>query len=73
MKQGIKIGENFKDAGNIRNYTESIATYKKVAEQNPRDTFSRYYLAAVNLNHSFNVVNLENVLGNGEQYRSDLK
>ena len=71
MKQAIKRGNEFKNAGNECNYEESIKAYEMVVSQNPRDPFARYYLAAAKLNHSFK--SIKSACGYGKEKRRALK
>ena len=66
MKQAVKQGDKYKDAGNTNDYEAAISAYQKVKVQNPRDPFSNYYEAAAQFNIAIKV-------GVSKEDRSKLK
>ena len=66
MKQSVKRGDKYKDAGNTKYYKAAISAYQKVKVQNPRDPFSNYYEAAAQFNKAINI-------GVSKEDRSKLK
>ena len=53
MKQAVKVGHKYKDAGNKVDYKKAIKAYEEAITQNPGDPFAKYYIAAAKLNEAF--------------------
>ena len=71
MKQAVKRGDKYKDAGNKRDYEKAIAKYKQAMEQNPGDPFAKYYEASAQFNQVFR--NKNTTLFSGKLDRRKLK
>ena len=71
MKQAVKQGDKYKDAGIKVNYERAIAAYRKAMAENPWDPFAKYYEAAAQLNHVFR--NKNTTFSTGESDRRQLK
>ena len=68
MKQAIKRGGKYKNAGIEKHYKTAIKAYQKAKVQNPVDPFAKYYEAAAQFNDAF-----QNAISKKESVRSQLK
>ena len=71
MKQAVKRGDKYEDAGNEVNYKKAVEAFKKARDQNPGDPFARYYEAAAQLNEAFK--NKNTSFDEGNLHRHQLK